>query len=150
MKKIVLFAVLGLLLVVIAGGVTYFFIAPKVQPKVLTKVIHDSSLVIGPTFTLPDRVVNLADPGANRYLKVSMVLAFSPELDSQSDVNKIVNQRMTILEDMLTTILSSQTTTQLLTSQGKEDLKKTIITQFSTVLDNVHLVDIYFTDFVMQ
>ena len=152
MKKILLFAGLGLLLVLVSGSVTYFFLAPKGPVKTITttKIVHDSNFLLGPTFTMPDQVVNLADPGANRYLKVTIVLAFSPELDAQGDVTKKINQRMTVLLDTLTTVLSSETTAQLSTSAGKDALKRAIISQFSTVLDDLHLVDVYFTQFMMQ
>jgi flagellar basal body-associated protein FliL len=150
MKKILLLGGLALLLVALSAGGTYFFVLSR-APKVTTvKVVHDSSFLLGPTFTMPDRVVNLADPGANRYLKVTIVLAFSPQLDSQSDVNTKVNARMTVLQDILTTLLSSETTAQLATSDGKNALKQAIIAQFSKVLDDLHLVDVYFPDFVMQ
>jgi flagellar basal body-associated protein FliL len=150
MKKILLMGGLGLLLVALSAGGTYFFVASKAPKITTTKVVHDSNFLLGPTFTMPDRVVNLADPGANRYLKVQIVLAFSPQLDSQGDVNKKVNDRMTVLQDILTTVLSSETTAQLSTKAGKDALKKAIITQFSQVLDDLHLSDLYFPEFVMQ
>jgi flagellar basal body-associated protein FliL len=150
MKKILLLGGLGLVLVAISAGATYFFVGSKATKVTTVKVVHDSSFLLGPTFTMPDRVVNLADPGANRYLKVTIVLAFSPELDAQSDVNTKVNARMTVLQDILTTILSSETTEQLATTDGKNALKQAIITQFAKVLDDLHLVDVYFPDFVMQ
>jgi flagellar basal body-associated protein FliL len=55
-----------------------------------------------------------------------------------------------VLQDILTTLLSSETTAQLATSDGKNALKQAIIAQFSKVLDDLHLVDVYFPDFVMQ
>ncbi len=149
-KKILLFGGIGLVLVAASGAVTLLFLAPKSKVVTTTRVINTSSFQMGPTYTLPDRIVNLADPGANRYLKVSIVLEFSPELDSQSDVNKTITQRMTVLEDTLTTLLSSQTTAALSTTAGKEALKQAIIQQCGKVLDNLHLLSVYFPDFVMQ
>jgi flagellar basal body-associated protein FliL len=149
-KKILLFGGLAVVLILASGAATLFLLAPKGSTVTTTKVVHDSHFEVGPTFTMPSRVVNLADPGANRYLKVTIVLSFSKELDSQSDVTKKVTDRQTVLDDILTTILSSETTAQLQTADGKTTLKKTIIDQFSKVLDDLHLIDLYFPDFVMQ
>jgi flagellar basal body-associated protein FliL len=149
-KKILMFGGIGLVLVLASGAATLFLLAPKGSTVTTTKVVTQSNFQVGPTFTMPSRVVNLADPGANRYLKVTIVLSFSPELDSQSAVTKKVTDRQTVLDDILTTILSSETTAQLQTTQGKNNLKKTIIDQFSKVLDDLHLIDLYFPDFVMQ
>ncbi len=150
MKKMLLLGGLGVLLVALSAGGTYFFVLSKAPHVTTTKIVHDSSFLLGPTFTMPDRVVNLADPGANRYLKITIVLEFSPQLDDQGTVTKTVNMRMTVLQDILTTVLSSETTAQLATADGKAALKQAIITQFAKVLDNLHLIDIYFPDFVMQ
>ncbi len=150
MKKILVFGGLALVLVVASGAATLFLLAPKGSTVTTTKVVHETHFQVGPTFTMPSRVVNLADPGANRYLKVTIVLSFSPELDAQSDVTKKVTDRQTVLDDILTTILSGETTAQLQTTDGKSTLKKAIIDRFSKVLDDLHLLDLYFPDFVMQ
>ena len=149
-KKILIFGGLGLVLVLGSGAVTLFVLAPKGSTVTTTKVVHETHFQVGPTFTMPSRVVNLADPGANRYLKVTIVLSFSPELDAQSAVTKKVTERQTVLDDILTTILSSETTAKLQTTDGKTALKKMIIDQFAKVLDDLHLLDLYFPDFVMQ
>ena len=150
MKKILMFGGIALVLVLGSGAATFFLLAPKGSTVTTTKVVHETHFQVGPTFTMPSRVVNLADPGANRYLKVTIVLSFSPELDAQGDVTKKVTDRQTVLEDILTTILSSETTAQLQTTDGKSTLKKTIIDRFAKVLDDLHLLDLYFPDFVMQ
>ncbi|MBA3823821.1 MAG: flagellar basal body-associated FliL family protein [Ktedonobacterales bacterium] len=149
-KKILLFGGLGLVLVVGSGAATLFLLAPKGTTVTTTKVVQTTHFQVGPTFTMPSRVVNLADPGANRYLKVTIVLSFSPELDAQGDVTKKVTARQTVLDDILTTILSGETTAQLQSADGKSTLKKRIIDRFSKVLDDLHLLDLYFPDFVMQ
>src|ERR1700690_2955528 len=96
-KKILLFGGIGLVLVVVAGAVTLLFLAPKSKVVTTIAAVGTPTFQIGPTYTLPDRIVNLADPGASRYLKISIVLAFSPNGDSQSTVNNTITQRMTVL-----------------------------------------------------
>lgn len=150
-KKILLFGGIGLALIAVSAVVTLLFLAPKSKVVTTTRVVNTSSTMqMGPTYTLPDRIVNLADPGASRYLKISIVLAFSASLDSQGAVNKAMAQNMTVLQDTLTTLLSSQTTTVLSTTAGKEALKQEIIQQCGQVLGSVHLTSVYFLDFIMQ
>lgn len=151
MKKILLFGGIGLAVVAITAGVTFLLFGSKGSGGTTTKIQYvQTHFELGPTYTFPSRVVNLADPGANRYLKVTVVIAFTPQQDTQSMVNSKIEERMTVLEDKLTTILSEQTTDVLATTDGKEALKKAIIASMAPVLEELHIKDIYFPEFVMQ
>ncbi len=154
MKKILLFVGIGVGLIGLTAVGTYVVIAPKILAAGVAAAKQSNPAPpryeLGPTATLATRVVNLADPGANRYLKITIVLAFSPVLDKQSDVTKITAERDTVLQDILTTTLGNQTTQELSTASGKDQLKQSLKTQFAAVLVELHLVDIYFPDFVMQ
>lgn len=154
MKKILLFVGLGLAVVVLTAGATYLLIAPRLmaagEQAAQKNLPTPPSYELGPTATLDTRVVNLADPGAARYLKITVVLAFSPVLDHQDVVANTVKERTTILQDILTSTLGDMTTQQLSTSAGKEALKQMLKTKFSAILVEDHIVDIFFPDFVMQ
>ncbi len=155
-KQIMIFAGVGVLLVALTAVGTYLFVAPKLMAAGASTaqknivVPTPPSYDLGPTATIDTLILNLADPGANRYLKIQVVMAFSPVLDKQSDVTKIVTERMPILQDLLTATAGDATTTQLATSQGKDALKQALIKQFSAVLVELHLVDLFFPIFVMQ
>lgn len=156
-KKIALFGGIGLALVAITATVMWFLLAPKASASHTTSTITKTITVIanppyevGPTVSLQTRVVNLADPGASRYLKITTVLGFSPVLDKEATAKAQVSSREIILQDILTRVVSDMTTAQLSTSQGKDLLKQTLISQFSKVLTDLHLIDIFFPDFVMQ
>lgn len=151
MKKLLVFGGIGVALVAITAAVVYFLLAPRLAAaQTVAASPTPPHYTLGPTATLATRVVNLADPGANRYLKITVVIEFSPTLDSQSDVTAKVSLREPILQDILTSVLGDLTTAQLATSQGKDALKKTLIAQFAPVLIELHIVDILFPDFVMQ
>lgn len=154
MKKILLFVGIGVGLIGLTAVGTYVVIAPKIlaagAASVKQSIPDPPRYELGPTVTLATRVVNLADPGANRYLKITIVLAFSPVLDKQDEATKITAERDTVLQDILTTTLSNQTTQVLSTAIGKETLKQNLKSQFAAVLVELHLVDIYFPDFIMQ
>jgi flagellar basal body-associated protein FliL len=150
MKKILLFGGIGLALVVLTAVAMFFVLGSRGgggKTVMATPVPH---FTVGPTYTMQTRVVNLADAGANRYLKITVVLAFSPTLDSQGTVDSRLKAREVVLQDILTTILSNLTTDQLAQSQGKDTLKQALMGKFAPVLNDLHLADIYFPEFVMQ
>lgn len=152
MKKIALFAGIGVALVAITAAAMYFVLAPKMAAASAAGVTATPPphYTLGPTYTMQSRVVNLADPGANRYLKITVMIEFSPTLDKQGDVTTKATAREPVLQDILTTVLGDMTTTQLATSQGKDALKKTLMSQFAPILVELHIINLYFPDFVMQ
>jgi flagellar protein FliL len=153
-RKIALFGGGGTALVIVTALVT-MLVLPKPAPatNTVTKtitVVANPPFEVGPTYTMQSRVVNLGDPGATRYLKITVVIAFSPVLDKADKVKQDASEREIVLQDKLTTVLSGVTTDQILSPQGKDALKQSLIKQFSLVLPNEHIVDLYFPDFVMQ
>jgi|GEM_PF-3017238 len=154
MKKIALFAGIGILLIAITAGATFFITSKsaatttvKTETKTIT-VIANPPFEVGPTYTLQTRVVNLGD--AIHVLKIQATLAFSPVLDKADTVKSKLTARELIIQDIMTSTLSDMTAEQLLTSQGKDMLKKTLIAKFSPIIPELHLVDIYFPDFYIQ
>ena len=159
MKKILLFGGIGLVLVLVSVAATYFMLAPKIKAAGVSAGAGTTRVVVvtavpaydvGPTYTMETRVVNLADPGANRYLKVQPVLSFSAQFDTQSAVTSKLKVREVVLQDILTNVLGDMTTDQLLASQGKDQLKQVLMAKFQPILADLHLTDIYFPEFVMQ
>lgn len=150
MKKLMIFGGAGLALVLVTVAVVFFVVMPKLSGPKAVAATPVSHFELGPTYTLQTRVVNLADPGAGRYLKVQIVLAFAAKQDKQADVTKKLAARETVMQDLLTTLLSSKSSEDLSSPTGKSDLKKAMMQQFASVLSDLHLVDIYFPEFVMQ
>ena len=92
-------------------------------------------------------VVNLADSGASRFLRVKIQLlvvnAEEAEAIEKSTV-KLSRSRSTILE-----LLTTQTSDVLVTSQGKAELRKLISEAVGKSL-HIEVVDVLFSDFVVQ
>lgn len=153
MKKYALFGGIGVALVLVTAVVMYFLVAPKLGASASARTVAATPpphYDMGPTFTLDSRVINLADPGASRYLKITAVLAFSVKEDKQDDVNTKIKARQVVLQDIMTSTISTMSVDQLNSAKGKIDLKQALITKFSAVLVELHLSDIYFSEFVMQ
>lgn len=152
MKKILLFAGIGVAVIAISAIATYFIVAPKIAASAATNGAIAAPVTYneGPTVSLDTRVLNLADPGANRYLKITVVIVFSPTLDRAGVAQAKVTQRQVVLQDIITQTVGDMTTTQLSTSAGKDALKSALKTQFAPVLVELHITDILFPEFVMQ
>lgn len=93
--------------------------------------------------SLPPFVVNLADPNARRYLKlvIDVEMTGEPEL---LEANKAK------VRDALLLLLSSKTSQDLLSMDGKILLRKEIVDRMNQALGKARVARIYFTDFVIQ
>lgn len=94
-------------------------------------------------------VVNLADPGGVRYLRVglSLVIAGTEAEAKHLEESKVqlLRIRSAVLE-----LLSQQISEQVVTPEGKAALKHAIQEQASAVLEPVEVTDVLFTEFVVQ
>jgi flagellar protein FliL len=93
-------------------------------------------------------LANLADPGGNRFLRTSVQLVV-PEAAQGDEISKdevtLMRLRSAILE-----LLTQQTADQLVTPEGKAKLKKDIKDRAAAILGTVPVVDVLFSDFVVQ
>ncbi len=93
-------------------------------------------------------MVNLADAGGNRFLKVSLDLV----LDSPEDA-KHVQETPVLLSRVRSDILellTEQAAPQLVTPEGKQALKDAIKARVSATLDHKQVIDVLFSEFVVQ
>jgi len=133
---------------VLAGGAGAgaFFYARKTTP-VVEKVVHykagDRGIV-----TFEPFVVNLADANASRFLRISIQLVVKNAEEAESIQKKpalLMSARSAILET-----LTTETADKLVTQAGKTELKKVIAERAGTVLDDAKVIDVLFSDFVVQ
>lgn len=95
-------------------------------------------------------VVNLADPGSRRYLRVSIKLSLKNPKENES----LLEMRMPQVRDTVLLLLSSKTADQLLGSEGKRELRQELIDQINKVLKKGKqkkiVRNLYFTEFLIQ
>jgi flagellar FliL protein len=93
-------------------------------------------------------LVNLADKDSPRFLRATVQIVISDkavaEEMTEHDVVK-VRIRSSILE-----LLTEQTSEHLVTPEGKAALKKAIIERASKILTEAKVVDVLFSEFVVQ
>lgn len=109
-----------------------------------------------------ERVVNLADLGGYRYLRISIVLEFAPpnaefytlegeeRIISEETFLEEIHTRSAKIEDILTMLLTSKTFAEAFTTEGKKVMKEEILQHINETLVGFWVVDVYFTDFVIQ
>ncbi len=146
-KKKGKFLIIIIALVVLLGGAAgaYFLFLNK--PKEGQKVETSSKTheVAGVNFSLEPFVVNLVDAGGTKYLKVSIQI----ELSDAKLMEKAKN-RTPQLRDAIITLLTSKTSDELITAEGKILIKDEIKQRANQILGEGTVLNVYLTDFVMQ
>lgn len=105
----------------------------------------------GPSGLLPLEpfVVNLADAEASRFLRVDLRLVLDKgEAEvKELEENKVV---MTRMRSRILEVLSTKTSEELVSSEGKEALKKQIEHLANGILPEAKVRDVLFVEFVVQ
>ena len=98
--------------------------------------------------SLEQFTVNLADKDASRFLRATVQLVIDEGAEAaeiQENTLKVMRIRSTILE-----LLTLQTSDKVTTPEGKAELKDEIAKRASAILKPVKVVDVLFSDFVVQ
>jgi flagellar protein FliL len=91
-------------------------------------------------------VVNLADEGGSRFLRVSLSLVTAEEsVEALDEPVTKTRVRSAILE-----LLAQQTADTLITPEGKTALKTSIAGSAGKAASNVKVTDVFFTEFIVQ
>jgi len=98
-----------------------------------------------PQIELQPFIVNLADRGTRRYLKLKVALELSDE-----KLKDEIEKRKPEIRDIITLLLSSKTYADLSTLDGKLALKTAIMNRLNAVLVSGRVTNVFFVDFVIQ
>jgi flagellar FliL protein len=125
------------------GGAWWFMRGPSVKAEEKEPDPAERGLVAFEPF-----LVNLADPGGGRFLKATIqVVVGSKEeaLHLKETPVLLMQARSAILE-----LLTLQTADTLVTPEGKQALKDAIKERIGKALGKVKVVDVLFSEFVVQ
>ncbi len=116
----------------------------------------------GMMYDLGSKVVNLADPGGYRYLRVSIVLEVDPNAggyaaftgEEKKKVEQALREKIALhrpaIDDTVVGVLSNKAFGDIFNLSGKENLKTELCKAINEQLDGLKIIRIYFTDFVIQ
>lgn len=168
--------IIGAVAVVVVGAGMFFVgqaMAPKpelppeaehkVEARKTDKKKEEAHL---PVYIMRDRVINLADPGARRYLKISLGFEFDEVPKEVTDAakpgahgpdpkaftNAVDSALGPYIHHEITQVLSAKTSQELSTPDGKEKLLKEIKQRINDRVGprGVKVHDILLTEFVIQ
>ncbi len=140
---VVLMAAVGALVVggLLMGIVLYFVGIPGVMPKMKSTPPPEYELL-----ELGERVVNLADGGGMRYLRLRMVLEIKKNEKLSAEIKA---KNAPIMEDVIH-VLRSKHVEDIRPLDKEEKVKVEIINSINTRLKNGKVERIYFSDFLIQ
>ncbi len=106
---------------------------------------ENNSEAIMSVYSLDTFIVNLADKGGRRFLRVTMHL----ELRDKSFAGEIDN-RLSQIRDSILMILPTKRFEDINSVEGKIALRDEIMTQLNSLLKDGSITNIYFVEFVIQ
>ena len=101
--------------------------------------------VIGPLYSLDTVIVNLSDPTGSRFLRATMDL----ELQSET-LNEEMEKRLPQIRDMILMTLPSRRFQDIQSTEGKIALRNELMEKLNSLLKRNAIINIYFTEFVVQ
>jgi flagellar FliL protein len=142
LKKLLLLS--SAMLVLLAGGATYWVLGGAgASAREAHVKLEERGILPFETF-----LVNLSDPGGNRFLKVTLKLVVESD-DAATHVAEnpslMSHARSAILE-----LLTEQQAQPLVTAAGKQALKDAIRKRVGEVFTAQKVLDVLFDDFVVQ
>lgn len=131
-------------------------------PTMEAEPAHEYTPGEGIMVDMSTKIINLIDPGGHRYIRVTLVVEFAPESPDFASLPEeektayltefegMISSRLPIMDDTVITLLSTKTYEDLYTAEGKEILRMEIMQLLSQRLPDLHILAIYFTEFVVQ
>jgi len=129
-KKLILIGAIVAVLLVVAGGAAWFMMMRSGGEEEGGGGARKGAAVVPPTFMpIDNMVVNLADPGGDRFAQIGITL----ELADAKTADQIKHVLPSIRSSILV-LVSQRTADELLTREGKEKLAFDVLREVSRPL----------------
>ena len=149
-KKTLLLGAVAVIVLLGGGGGAYYWMSARGGDAATAEgaeaaPAHEEEA--GVAVPLEPFVVNLADPGGSRFLRVnlSLVVDEAHALEFEENPTVMARVRSAILE-----LLAQQTADPLITPDGKTALKQAIAEGAGHAVEGLHISDVLFSEFVVQ
>ena len=153
MSNKILIILIGVMLVFVLGlGGGLFMMWNKLsamETQAQSPSDQDTSIpveeLLGPIYPLDTFIVNLADKGGKRYLRITIDL----ELDGE-ELESEITKRLPQVRDSILTILPTKRFEDISSAQGKTELRDQMLERINGMLARGQITNIYFKEFVVQ
>ena len=125
----------------IMGIVLYFIGIPGVMPK-----LKADPPPVYETLEMTERVINLADVGGGRYLRVKMAV----EYKKNEELTAELKEKNAEIMDGLLSVIRSKSVEDVQPVEQLEKIKAEVKKEINSKLKNGKIEKIYFTDFLIQ
>lgn len=150
-KTLMIIIILVVLLFMGAVGGGFFILWNKISqlpqdPATVEEIpVEEEENAIGPLYSLDTMIVNLADRGGKRYLRVTMALELS-----DPEAMMTIESRLPQVRDAILMILPTKNYEDVSTTEGKIALRKQIMEKINGLMTKGQVTNLYFTEFVVQ
>jgi flagellar basal body-associated protein FliL len=108
------------------------------------------------------KIVNLADQGGRKFIRVNVVVEFAPknleyltmeeELKTEylTTFTSEIDTKLPIINDTIISLVSTKEFAAIYTAEGKDQLRLELISALAEKLPEYTVLNVYFTEFVMQ
>lgn len=155
-KKKKLLILVGALILLLAGGsffaISFFKEDPEISEQAEgapspegEKVSEENQKKVKATFALNPFLVNLADIEDVRFIKTTFKLGLAEEPKQEA-----TDMDIAAIRDSIITLLTSKTSEQILTPQGKQLLRDQVRARMNELSLGFNVVEVYIIDFVVQ
>jgi len=142
-----LFVLIAVIVLAGGGGGAYWMYAGKGEGAE-SEAEHTESTTPPAMINFDPFVVNLADPGGQRFLRVTFGLVVEGEdMAKEFAEDEVVRLRV---RSSIIELLSRQHAAQLVTDQGKAGLKKAILEHAAHNAEHMKASDVLFSEFIVQ
>jgi flagellar FliL protein len=127
------------------GGASYWFL---LKPAPAESAAHAAPAPKRGIVSFDPFVVNLADPGGSRFLRLSMQLV----VKDAAQATEMEESKVALMQARSATleVLTTQTSDVLVTPEGKAKLRAALIEKLGHVAEEFEVVDVLFSDFIVQ
>jgi len=98
------------------------------------------------TLDMGDKVLNLADQGQGRYLRVRVVLEYPQDKKLEEEIKS----RQPLLTEKVLNVFRSKTSEDILPVKNQEKTKEELLRIINTELQSGKIAQVYFTEFLIQ
>jgi flagellar FliL protein len=142
-SKGLLWIIISVVVALVGGGAAWFFLHSNKPAQAAPEETAPKYTVHLESFT-----VNLADPQDSHFLRISIDVGIGKPLKaSKEGESDFPTARV---RDAILPVLASGKGDVLVTPQGKEELKKEILSALQQKVPEIDAQDIYFTEFLVQ